>query len=412
MDRELIRETPIFEEIEIQDVTEAEDDGSKLLKIKGTASRGDIFNKNKRMYPTKVLKKVAEQVQSSIKKGKFTGQLDHPSFFGGGGDLERTAIKFTNMWMEGADLKFTGNVIPTTPGKELEALLRAKVGVGMSTRGYGTLKPYKHKNGREDKEKAVIQDDFELYGVDAVLNESNQYGKIAHYENKKGGTNMDLKTLKEDHPELVDELKKEMKEDLEKDFDQRVSEKVEKDVEAKVAEQKEELRKEVMESDEVKQMREFVDNIVESIKPLMPGQKEYEESKLQTEVDDLKAKLESAEADKDKAVKEAAELKAEQDKAAEKAKVAEHVEKKVEGHRFAEQLRNKLSECASVEEVDSKFEQEVAYIESLISNVDEPKGTGQTSTREDDDSTKDEKLDEEKQRQRKLAGIEDKKGGK
>jgi len=157
MSKELIRETPIFEEIEIQNITEADDDGSKLLKIKGTASRGEIFNRNKRMYPTKVLKKVAEQIQPSIKKGKFTGQLDHPSFFGGGGDLERTAIKFTNMWMEGSDLKFEGNVIPTTPGKELEALLRAKVGVGMSTRGYGTLKPYKHKNGREDKEKLLFK---------------------------------------------------------------------------------------------------------------------------------------------------------------------------------------------------------------------------------------------------------------
>ncbi len=406
MDRELIREVPIFEDIEIQEINEAEDDGLKLLKIKGTASRGEMFNRNQRMYPTKVLKKVAENVRPAIKKGKLTGQLDHPSFFSGGGELERTAIKFTNMWMEGNDLKFEGNVIPTTPGKELEALLRAKVGIGMSTRGYGTMLPHKDKKGKEHKEKMVVQDDYELYGVDAVLNESNQYGKIAQFEHKEGGKNMelDLKTLKEEHSELVDELKQELTTDIEKNFEQKVSDAVT----TKFEEQKETLKQEVLESDEVKGKNELISNIVEAVKPFMPGQQEYEESEKQKEIDALKAQISEAEEKVNAAVKEAAGLKAEKELEDQKKKVAEHVAKKVEGHRFAEQLKSRLAECASVEDVDAKFDQELAYIESLVKPVEEPKGTGKV---EDNDDAKT-KLDEEKERQKALAGINDEKGGK
>lgn len=412
MSRELLREDPIFEEIEIQEITEGEDDGLKLLKIKGTASRGDVWNKNKRMYPTKVLKKVAEKVQSSIKKGKMTGQLDHPSWLDGGG-LKGTAIRFTNMWMDSNDLRFEGNVIPTTPGKELAVLLKSKVGVGMSTRGYGTMLPFKKSNGKEDLEKMVVQDDYELLGVDAVLNESNQYSKIAQFEHKEGGKNVDeltLEMLKSDHPELVEAIKQEVSADLEKDFDQKVADAVE----AKTEEVKEAAKQEVMDSEEVKGMQEFINNIVESVKPLMPGQKEYEESKNQKEIDDLKTQVKSLEEANKEAVKQAEELKAEKEAEAIKQKVIAHVDEKVKGHRFAEQLKLKLKDCASVEEVDSKFDEEVDYITSLVADKEDPKGSGNVPDKKEDDDTKlNTELDEAKERQRKLAGLsENKEGGK
>ena len=410
MNRELLKEQPIFEDIEIEELTEAEDDGLKLLKIKGTASRGDVFNKNNRMYPTKVLKKVAEKIQPSIKKGKMTGQLDHPSWFDGGG-LKGTAIKFTEMWMEGDYLKFEGNVIPTTAGKELEVLLKSKVGIGMSTRGYGSLKPHKNKRGKEDFKKLVVQDDYELLGVDAVLNESNQYSKIAQFEHKEGGKDVDLEMLKSEHPELIEELKNEMKaeltEEIQKDFDDKVSAAAEE----KVKEQKEAIIAEAMDSEEVKSMKEFVNTVVEAAKPLVPGQKEYVESEKQKEIDELNARLTNAEKDKEAAVQEAAELKAEKEKAEAKEKVTKHIDEKVKGHKFADQLKTRLSECSSVEEVDSSFEKEVAFINELTKNVELPTGSGQLNDNEEDDNTK--KLDEEKERQRKLAGLENpEKGGK
>lgn len=410
MPKELIREEPIFEDIELLEMEESEDGELKLLKIRGTASRGDMFNKNNRMYPTKVLKKVAEKSIALIKKGKMTGQLDHPSFFDNGG-LKGTAIKFTKMWMEGDDLKFEGNVIPTTPGKELAVLLKSKVGVGMSTRGYGTMLPHKKKDGKEDSSKYVVQDDYELKGVDAVLDESNQHSKIAQFEHKEGGKEVDeltLEMLKKDHPELVNAVKQELTVDVEKDFDQKVSDAVE----AKVAEQKEVIKAEIMDSDEVKGMKAVINSIVEAVKPLMPGQKEYEDSEKQKEIDALKAKLDATENEKVIAVTELGTLKAE--KATEEAKkqVSTYIQTKVEGHRFAEQLKARLNECTSAEEVDSKFDKEVSFIDELTSIKEDPKGSGVVKTEsKDDDTNSNTALDAKKARERMLAGLPSKKEG-
>lgn len=408
--QELIREDPIFEEIEFEELTEAEDkDGTKLLTIKGTASRGNMFNKNNRMYPTEVLGKVVEKLQPIINRGSFLGQLDHPNggFFGPGrGDLEGAAIKFTSMWMEGDDMKFTGNVIPTTAGKELEALLRSKVGIGMSTRGYGTMIPFKKPNGKEDKSKVVVQDDYELMGVDAVLTPANHFGKIGRYEHKEGGNHVDLTMdmFKKDYSELYDEVKAEVTEavkaDLEKDFDARVETAVaEKSEEIKVA-----AKAEVMDSDEVKNLKQTVSDIVESLKPLIPGQAEYEDAKLKEEIDSLKDQLSVVQTDREAIKGELDALKAEKVAADEKAKVVDYINAKIDGQRFAEQLKKRLEKCETVEQVDESFDAEVEYINSLLEDKEDPAGKGRVTSEAHNDSTK-KQLDEQKKRQQSLAGI-------
>jgi len=417
MDKKLLREEPIFEPIEIQEMEEATEDGLKLLKIKGIASRGDMFNKNNRMYPTKVLRKVAEKAMARVKKGTLTGMLDHPGWFSGD-SLKGTAIKFTNMWMEGDDLKFEGNVIPTTWGKELAVLLQSKVGIGMSTRGYGTMLPFKKKDGKEDPRRVVVQDDYELLGVDAVSEPSNQYSKIAQFEHKEGGNEVDLEMLKNDHPELVEEIKKEVATEItaefEKDFDKKVSDAAEKVVEDKVKEAKETFEVEFKESDDYKKMQDFINGIAEAAKPFMPGQQEFVESEKQKEIDDLKVQLQASEEAKDTAVKEAADLIAAREADEAKKKIADHITAKVEGHRFAAQIADRLANCASVEEVDASFDKEVEYIDSLLTDKEDPKGSGNVGNEDHNDSTKNTTaLDEAKKRQRKLAGIEEnKEGGK
>jgi hypothetical protein len=414
--QELIREDPIFEEIEFEELTEAEDkDGTKLLTIKGTASRGNMFNKNNRMYPTEVLNKVVEKLQPVIKRGSFLGQLDHPGggFFGPGrGDLEAAAIKFTNMWMEGDDMKFTGNVIPTNAGKNLEALLRSKVGIGMSTRGYGTQLPHKKKDGKEDTTKLVVQDDFELMGVDAVLTPANHFGKIAKYEHKEGGNNVELtmELFKKDYSELYDEVKAEVTEavkaDLEKDFEARV----ETAIAEKTDEIKEAAKAEVMDSDEVKNLKQTVSDIVESLKPLIPGQAEYEDAKKQEEIDSLKEQLSVMQTDREAVKAELDGLKAKEAAAEEKAKVVEHINAKVDGQRFAEQLKKRLEKCQTIEQVDESFDAEVEYINSLLEDAEEPTGSGKVKLESQNDATK-KQLDEEKKRQQALAGIVTKQEG-
>jgi hypothetical protein len=403
-ERELIQEVPIFEDIFIEELTEGEDNSLKLLTIKGTASRGDMFNKNNRMYPTKVLKKVAEKLQPTLKSGKFTGQLDHPGWFDDGG-LQKTAIKFTKLWMDGDDLRFEGNVIPTTPGKELEVLLRAGVGIGMSTRGYGTVLPYKNKNGKEDAKRTVIQDDFELVGVDAVLNESNKYGKVSQFEQMKGGHKVELtlEQLKTDYPELVEELSGELTTSINADFDTKVKAEVDKQVADQTEALKDSIKAEMSESQDVKDAKDFINKLVESIKPFIPGQEEYVNTEKQKEIDALTDQLAQATETAKTTQTELDALKEEKDAAEAQQKVADHVASKVEGHRFSAQLKDRLSKCTTVEDVDATFDAEVSYIESLVKAVD-PKGEGFAEGNKDDDATST-KGDTEKERQRKLAGI-------
>lgn len=402
MTRELLRESPIIEDLEIIGFTEEEDDehGVRLLRIKGTGSRGDVFNKNKRKYPTEVLQKAVEKIQPLVVKGKFLGQLDHPesSMFGGSsGDLERAAIKFTKLWMENTMMRFEANVIPGGPGERLANLLKAKVGVGMSTRGYGSMRP-----DESDKtgEKVIVQDDYELAGIDAVLNESNQYAKVAHFEHEEGGKDVELTldSLKKDYPELVKELKAEFEEELTKDFEDKVAKAVE--------DKKPEIEQSIKDSDEFKSREQVINTIIEAVKPFVPGQEEYEDAEKQKQIDDLTAKVGSLEKERDEAKGKMESMETE--KEAEKAKkaVEAHIEEKIKGQRFAEQLRDRLKDSTSIEDVDAKFESEVNFIKTLVGSADEPEGTGKVKDEsKDDDLSSGSKLDEEKKRQRALAGL-------
>lgn len=398
-DDRLLRDEALFEHIEIEELTEEtkEENPYRLLRIRGTASKGGIVNRNNRLYPTEVLAKAVEKIQPKIRQGKFVGELDHPW---DGGSLRSIAMKFTRVWMEGDEMKFEADVIPTPSGELLATLLRSGIGVGMSTRGYGSTKE-ENINGRLVR---VIQDDFELVGIDAVLEESNPAGKISSFESK-GGRIMDLETLKKEYPDLVTQLEAEVKARIEKDLEAQFEQKVAQAIEAKTEEIKTQVRDEVLQSEEIVKLRTALDGVVEAIKPLMPApSKEEADEALKAELEQVKA--ESAKKDEQIAQLESAKAEAERQLAEHKTREAlmAKIEEKVKGHRFEAQLRSRLMEnCTDPEKVDEMFTKEVQFIESLVgAAVSAPTGQGQAGT--DDDNDK-QKLDEAKERQRRLAGI-------
>ena len=259
----------LFENIEIVPLTESPSaNPHRLLKIRGVGSRGGVVNSNNRMYPTDVLAKAVEEANSKVSKGKFVGELDHPEV--GRGSLANIAMKFTRLWMEGDELKYEADVLPTAKGHQLETLIRAGVIPGMSTRGFGGLDE-QEINGRS---VFVVESDFELAGIDAVLEESNQFAGIASYESK-GGTEMDLtlEKLKSDYPELViamtEEIEEQLTETIRADLEAEFEQKVAAALEAKKEGWMEEAQKEAMESDEVKGLKAIVDAVVEAVQPVL-----------------------------------------------------------------------------------------------------------------------------------------------
>lgn len=175
---------PLFEEIKIINEADLGTDEPYekppyvLHRIKGTASRGNFVNKNGRMYPTRVLEKAVSKAQESIKRGKLLGEVDHPEE---SGTLEKAAIKYTKLWMDGDVMLFEGDVIATKKGEHLALLLNSGIGVGISTRGYGSVRPVEQGNDTIYE----VQDDYELKGIDCVLEESNVFGKVSNFESKE-----------------------------------------------------------------------------------------------------------------------------------------------------------------------------------------------------------------------------------
>jgi len=395
-------EQPLFEALQL--VEASEEDLYKLLTIRGTASKGGHVNQNGRLYPTSVLAKVVEKAQSDIAKGKLLGELDHPP---DKGTLSRAAVKFTALWMEGDDMLFEGHVLPTPDGERLAMLLRAGVGVGISTRGYGSLRPVDYPDGTVYE----VQPDYEMKGIDCVLEQSNEFGTVASFEHIEGGSeDMDLDTLKKDHPELVEALRKEIEdtlkestEDQQKEFELKVSQAIEEKKEEFMAEAK----SLVMESDEVKGPKAIIEAIIEALKPMLPEAKSVEEldADLRKENEGLVAQVESLQTQNQALTEAAAKAEAEVERQAIAEAVAAKVDELVEGHRFADKLRTRLVDCTSVEAVEEAFKREAEFIASLVEDTKPPAGEGTVLDEDEDGQNKGKALTEAEQRQRALAGI-------
>lgn len=184
------------------------DEGSSLVKIEGIGSRGDVVNKNGRYYPTEVLKRAVEAAQTAVAEGSFTGELEHPE--SGLGSLERTAIRYTRLWMEGSDMRFEGVVLNTPAGRILRELMEGGVKIGVSTRGTGRVR---WTTEDDFMPNVALVEELQLYGLDAVKMPSNEAGMAKLKESIEGleephkeDESMNLEELRAQYPDLVKQI--------------------------------------------------------------------------------------------------------------------------------------------------------------------------------------------------------------
>lgn len=380
-------------------VTESEGASGGLPRIEGVFAQGGILNRNRRIYPTEVYKEWVEQVQPLLKRGAFTGELDHPGF--AQGSLERTAIRFTRMYMDGDLGKFEGVVLNTEAGKNLLALSEGGVEIGMSTRA---VAPVKYEE-REDGEVEVIQLGGTFYGLDAVKVPSNPAGLAKIQESLQEAfeaeveaeeeTTMTLEELKAKHPELyaqvVTEAQTELKSKLSDVEAQLTAEK-----EAKVA-----ADAAVVAADEKAAAADAkVAKVEESLKA----------AGLLSDTVTLQTVTESAQDKKDETLlTENANLKTELGKAVtrldemeRKDKVSKHFEKTVKGIKFESVLREgiDLDKLMTTEDVDAEIGRMTKVAEAAAAAAGKPAGKGKTPLQEESSDDTDQNA-----RWRKLAGI-------
>ena len=131
--------------------------------VEGILATAEVKNGNGRYYSKDLWEREINKYKVLVDENRATGELDHPesSII----NLKNVSHIIREMWWDGDNVIGKIEVLPTTAGNILKALIESNVQVGVSSRGMGSL---------EDRNGVLeVQDDFELLCWDFVSTPSN-----------------------------------------------------------------------------------------------------------------------------------------------------------------------------------------------------------------------------------------------
>jgi len=139
---------------DVQYLTEADESGKKDYMIRGVFMQGGIKNRNGRVYPVEVLAKEVERYnQEYVAKNRAYGELGHPQ--GPTVNLDRVSHIIKELKQDGNNFIGAAKIMDTPMGNIVKNFIDEGAGLGVSSRGMGTLK--QSKGGA-----AEVQGDFYL----------------------------------------------------------------------------------------------------------------------------------------------------------------------------------------------------------------------------------------------------------
>lgn len=130
--------------------------------MQGIMQKANCLNRNGRVYPKAILEREVDKYMDSVRKKIATGELDHPD--SAIVSLSNVSHKVVDLWWEGDTLMGKVQIAETPSGNILKGLLKSDIQLGISSRGVGSVK--------EQGEKSIVQDDFELIAFDFVSSPS------------------------------------------------------------------------------------------------------------------------------------------------------------------------------------------------------------------------------------------------
>ena len=130
----------IREEIEsVKFLVETTKSGKKSLYIEGVFLKGNIKNRNGRMYPMETLRReVSRYNEAHVNAGRALGELGHPA--GPTVTLDRVSHKIVSLRESGDNFIGKAKILGTPMGKIAANLVEEGVKLGVSSRGIGSLK--------------------------------------------------------------------------------------------------------------------------------------------------------------------------------------------------------------------------------------------------------------------------------
>ena len=142
------------EAIEVNFVTEEDDNKKKNYFIEGIFMQSETKNRNGRVYPKVILQKeVKRYTEKFINTKRAFGELGHPD--GPTVNLERVSHMITDLVEDGNNFLGRAKIMDTPYGKIVKNLIDEGAKLGVSSRGMGSLKPV--QDGLQE-----VQSDFYL----------------------------------------------------------------------------------------------------------------------------------------------------------------------------------------------------------------------------------------------------------
>lgn len=161
MNKKLLIETQLWNSPSL--LTENVDKENGNIIVEGILATAEVKNGNGRYYPRELWERELDKYQELINERRATGELDHPE--SQVVNLKNVSHVIKEYWWDGDKVMGKIEILPTPSGQILEALIKAGVTVGVSSRGMGSLE----QNGNVME----VQDDFELLCWDFVSTPSN-----------------------------------------------------------------------------------------------------------------------------------------------------------------------------------------------------------------------------------------------
>ena len=134
----------------------------KAFYMSGKVQEADGKNGNGRVYPMNILKREMKNYQKFIDDRRALGELDHPD--SSVVSLGNVSHLITKVWWEGNNVMAKLEVLSTPAGKTLKALAESGIGIGISSRGLGSVK--------EAGNHVIVEDDYNLICFDVVSDPS------------------------------------------------------------------------------------------------------------------------------------------------------------------------------------------------------------------------------------------------
>jgi len=139
---------------DLQFIVEESESGKKSLYIEGVFLQSNLQNRNGRVYPREIMaKEVNRYMEEQVNTKRAYGELGHPD--GPNINLDRVSHMITSLKEDGDNWIGKAKILDTPLGNIASSLIKEGAGLGVSSRGLGSLK--ENKDGINE-----VQDDFML----------------------------------------------------------------------------------------------------------------------------------------------------------------------------------------------------------------------------------------------------------